>query len=49
MGFDPEISEWGNPPDCLLLLLRNKTLRADPWSVHPLFERALGAMTRGGQ
>ena len=23
MGFDPQISEWGNPPEHLLLLLRN--------------------------
>jgi hypothetical protein len=28
MGFDPWVSEWGNPVEVLLLLLRNATLRA---------------------
>ena len=31
MGFDPEISEWGNPPDTVLLSsLRGGRQRGEP-------------------
>ena len=40
ISFDPWISEWGNPPDTLLLLFTFlDTLRADPWSVWWMPER----------
>ena len=43
MGFDPQISEWGNPPEHLLLLLRN-----DAHSV-PALGRFGVCVLRGGQ